>query len=328
MKRISFLIIQFTFILQLNAQDTLTVMYYNILSYTPANFEKTHYLKDITKSITPDILVLNEISSDSVCWHILNFVLNTEGDTNYSKAEFTDGPNSDNMLFYNSDKLKLLSQDTVQTDLRLINGYELYLNDPVFTSQYDSVKFWVFGAHLKASLGTANEQQRLVEVQKFIQHLLIGDEKKNILFGGDMNFYSSKEPALEYLLSPGPYQFFDPLDAIGDWHDYALYSHLHTQSTRTIAFGGGAAGGLDDRFDFIFISDGLKNGTNYAKYLSDTYLSFGNDGYHLNDSITSLPHYNNLPDNITDALYRMSDHLPVIMKIIVNYDVSIYEKKH
>ncbi|MFH0864699.1 MAG: T9SS type A sorting domain-containing protein [Bacteroidota bacterium] len=305
------------------SQDTLTVMYYNVLSYTTSTYGKTHFFKDISKYIKPDILVLNEIFSDSGSVHVLDYVLNTDGDTNYDKADFTDGPDSDNMLFYNKNKIRLVSQDTIQTDLRIINEYFLYYNDSAFTAQYDSVLFNVYAAHLKASTGSSNEQQRLLEVQKFIQHLANGNDKKNILFGGDMNFYSSSEPALEYLIAPGPYQMYDPLDSIGYWHDNSLYARLHTQSTRVSAFGGGATGGMDDRFDFIFISSDLKNGGNYAKYINGTYWAFGNDGHHLNDSLLSLPQYNNLPDSITSSLYYMSDHLPVIMKIIINYDVSI-----
>lgn len=315
-------------LLEVKSQDTLTVMYYNVLSYTTSTYDKTHYFKDISKYIKPDILVINEIFSDSSSAHILNYVLNTDGETNYDTAEFTDGPDSDNMLFYNKNKIRLVSQDTIQTDLRIINEYSLYYNDSAFTSQYDSVLFNVYAAHLKANTGSSNEQQRLLEVQKFIQHLLNGNDKKNILFGGDMNFYSSLEPGLTYLTSPGTYQMYDPIDSIGDWHDNSLYARLHTQSTRISAFGGGATGGMDDRFDIIFISSDLKYGNNYAKYISGSYWAFGNDGHHLNDSLLSLPQNNNLPDSITSSLYYMSDHLPVIMKIIINYDVSIPEIIH
>lgn len=311
--------------LKAKSQDTIHVMYYNVLSYTESAFDKTHYFRDIAQYIKPDILVLNEISSDSSCIHVLDSVLNINGDTNYRKAAFTDGPDTDNMLFYNCRKIGMKSQDTIQTDLRIINEYNLFFNDSAFSAQYDSVFFSVYAAHLKASTGSANEQQRLQEAEKFVQHLQNDTDNKNIILGGDLNFYSSTEPALEYLIQPGTYQMYDPLDSIGDWHDNPIYSHTHTQSTRLSAFGGGATGGLDDRFDFIFVSSDLIHGANYAEYIPGTYRAFGNDGHHLNDSLLALPQSNNLPDSITSSLYYMSDHLPVVMKILINYDVSVPE---
>jgi hypothetical protein len=308
--------------LQMKAQDTLTVMYYNVLSLTS---DKSHYMKDITKFVNPDVIVLNEVSNDSSCVYLMDSVLNTDGVTHYQKADFTEGTDTDNMLFYNNEIVHLISQDTIQTDLRIINEYKLYYNNDTFTSQYDSVLFNCYAAHLKASTGSANEQQRLQEVQRLVTHLEEGSPKENILFGGDMNFYSSTEPALEYILSPGNYQLFDPIDSIADWHDNSLYAHVHTQSTRTTSFGGGASGGMDDRFDFIFASSDLMSGINYAKYIAGSYWAFGNDGHHLNDSLTALPQYNNLPDSVTQSLFYMSDHLPVVMKIIIRFDAKVPE---
>jgi hypothetical protein len=146
---------------------------------------------------------------------------------------------------------------------------------------------------------------------------------KNIFFGGDLNFYNNFEPALTELLSPGLFQLNDPLDSIGNWEDNPLYSHTHTQSTRTRQFGGGATGGLDDRFDFIFVSNDVINGTNQLKYIPNTYKAFGNDGHHMNDSLTALPSNPDIPENIIYNLYNQSDHLPVIMKVYLNFDASI-----
>jgi len=308
-------------ILSAAAQDTLTFMYYNILNYSPAVPENTHNLKNITQYIKPDIFVLNEISNDTSATNILMYVLNIDSTCHYKKADFTDGPDTDNMLFYNSDKLSLYKQDTILTDLRIINEYLLYYNDSAYISQHDTVFLDIYSVHLKSNTG--NEQQRLDEVIRFKNHLYENLSRKNIFFGGDMNFYNSLEPALTELLSPGLYQLNDPLDSIGDWHDNPLYSHIHTQSTRTRQFGGGADGGLDDRFDFIFVSNDIMNGTNQLKYIQGTHRALGNDGHHLNDSLTSLPLDPDIPENITYSLYDQSDHLPVIMKVYLNFDASL-----
>jgi hypothetical protein len=310
-----------------SAQDTLTIMYYNILNYSPAIPENTQNLKGIVHYINPDVFAVNEISNDTSAKHILTYVLNTDTLHHYRKTIYNDGPDTDNMLFYNSDKLSLALQDTIQTELRIIDEYLLYYNDSAYISQHDTVFFDFYVAHLKSSQGY--EQDRLGEIMKLENHWNETPSRKNIFLGGDMNFYNDGESALIELLTPGLYQMNDPLDSIANWHDNPLYSHIHTQSTRTRQFGGGASGGLDDRFDFIFVSNDIMQGSNGVRYIPGTYESFGNDGKHLNDSLTALPMNPAIPDSLTYYLYNMSDHLPVIMKTYINFDASIpnYQNK-
>ena len=45
--------------------------------------------------------------------------------------------------------------------------------------------------------------------------------------------------------------FIDPLNFTGTVWNNSSNAQYHTQSTRTRAFGDGATGGLDDRFDMI-----------------------------------------------------------------------------
>ena len=51
----------------------------------------------------------------------------------------------------------------------------------------------------------------------------------------------------------------DPINTPGSWNNNEDFRGVHTQSTRTSSsgFGGGAGGGLDDRFDFIMVSQNL-----------------------------------------------------------------------
>jgi hypothetical protein len=308
-----------------SAQDTLTIMYYNILNYVPGNSANTANLKNIVHYVNPDIFAVNEISDDTSAKHILQYVMNIDSTYHYKKADFVNGPDTDDMLFFNSDKLSLISHDTIQTALRLINEYLLYYNDTTYLSLHDTVYFDVYIAHLKSSTGTTNEQDRLNEVLKFKNYLTSHTFHNNVFFGGDMNFYSNTEPALTELQTAGTYKMNDPLDSIGSWHDNPLYAHIHTQSTRIRAFGGGATGGLDDRFDFIFTSNDVISGGSQLKYIPGTYATFGNDGHHLNDSLTALPLDPDIPDSVTYSLYNQSDHLPVVMKTYLNFDASVPE---
>ena len=176
---------------------------------------------------------------------------------------------------------------------------------------------------MKSSSGSANETRRYNEILSLKNHLNKKQDRKNIFFGGDFNFYGSNEPALTELLSEGNYKMNDPIDSIGNWHDNSLFAHIHSQSTRKRSFGGGASGGLDDRFDFILVSSDIIQGTNKLKYITGTYQAFGNNGQHFNDSLTSPD--STIPDSIIYYLYNMSDHLPVIMKTYLNVDASVQE---
>ncbi len=303
------------------SQDTLSFMYYNILNYSPTVPANAKDLRGIVQSINPDIFVTDEISDEASATQILASVLNVNAQHNYKRAVFIDGPDKDNMLFYNADKISLYSQDTIQTDLRLINEYRCYYNNATYLSQHDTVFFYVYAAHLKASQGY--ESNRYQEVLRFKSHLNEIPGRKNIFFGGDFNFYTSAEPAFTELTASGDYQFFDPIDSIGNWHDNAAFSPVHTQSTRMRQFGGGATGGLDDRFDFIMTTKDLIDGSHAMRYIPGTYRAYGNDGNHLNDSLTMLPLDPSIPDSVTYHLYNLSDHLPVLMKTFVNFNAAV-----
>jgi hypothetical protein len=93
------------------------------------------------------------------------------GETKYNKAVFTDGYDTDNMLFYNSDKLVLYSQDTINTALRQINEYVLYYKSWDIETTEDTIFFYFYSAHLKASSGSTNENKRLAEILEFKNHL-------------------------------------------------------------------------------------------------------------------------------------------------------------
>src|SRR3989338_9798809 len=99
--------------------DTLTIMYYNLLNYPGSTMQRVKYLQTIVHFIKPDIMAVTELQSAEGADTILKYDFNTRGINYYKRAEFTDGYDSDNLLFYNSVKISLKSQDTIQTALRL-----------------------------------------------------------------------------------------------------------------------------------------------------------------------------------------------------------------
>jgi hypothetical protein len=303
------------FYLQIFGQDTLRVMYYNILEYPLAPSSKAVYLKTIFDYYHPDVLVCDEVVSDAIAIDILNNVINVTPGNNYAKAVFTDGPDKDNMLFYNQSKFTMDYQTFIPTALRYINRYRLHYNAPA----PDNINLDFYAAHLKASQGF--EQDRYLECVEFENYIAANTTGQNIIFGGDLNLYTSTEPSYKLLLGqtipPPVYSLFDPINTPGVWNNTAGFAPVHTQSTHFTTSGGFIGGGMDDRFDFMLISNDINTPSSNVHYLTNSYQALGNDGLHFNKNITDLPLSTTVPVNVTNALFDMSDHLPVVMKLLV-----------
>ena len=308
---------------ELHAQfDTLRVMTYNTLDFPMSSSGREIYFRTVTQYLEADVIVVNELSNSTGADILLNQALNEYGITYYNKANFVYGSNLNNLLYYNSEKLSLQSQYEISTNVRDINEYVLYYNSDDLATTNDTIFFYFYVAHLKASQGY--ETDRLEEVNLFLSRLNAIPDAENIFFCGDFNIYTSSEPAYQALINNTPYNLNDPFPA-GNWNNNSFYSLIHTQSTRTASFGGGATGGLDDRFDFILFSDDVLNGINKLEYISSTCEAFGNDGNHFNDALIDPPVNPDVPDSVIQALYYMSDHLPVIadFRVEANIDTSI-----
>lgn len=307
------------------SQDTLNVMFYNVLNYPQINPTKADTLKPIVKLIKPDIFMITELTALSGANLILTDALNVDGVTHYQRATYFNGPDTDNMLYYNSNKLALKSQFEIATVLRNISEYVLYYNAQTLSPGDDTIFIYCYVAHLKASQGISNEQQRNQEAVTFKNYL---DAKavslENVFFAGDMNLYGDFEPAYNTIRNGGLVKLYDPINLPGLWHENASFSAIHTQSPRDVILpDGGSNGGLDDRFDWIFTSQDALNGANKIKYIPNTYKAIGNDGQHFNKSITDLPTNTSVPANVLDALFYMSDHLPVAMKVEIGNNVTV-----
>jgi hypothetical protein len=175
--------------------------------------------------------------------------------------------------------------------------------------------------HLKASTGTANEQQRLSEVTVLRNYTVNLSSNSYYIVAGDFNIYRSSEPAFIKLLDQSENGYFiDPLYLTGTFNQSA-YAIYHTQSPRVRSFGGGATGGLDDRFDMILISPSIINPGGIT-YISNSTIAYGNDGFHYNDSINRPPNYA-VSQQVADALHYASDHLPVIASFTIEDHLPI-----
>lgn len=294
--------------------ETFSVMTYNLLNFPNINSGRIAELKIILQEALPDILVVQEVTSSTGANAVLNNALNQDGITYYDKANYVAGPDTQNMLYYNSNLFGLFEQNEITTTLRDINEYVLYYKSDDIATTLDTTFFYIYVCHLKASQG--EEAQRNSEALA-LKNYLSGRPYENVLVAGDMNFYGSSEPAWTTITSSHGVTLKDPINTAGEWHADWGYASIHTQSTRTTSFDGGSTGGMDDRFDFIFISEDLENWGSQAKYVTGSYWAYGQDGNHYNGALIDAPTNISLPANVITALYDMSDHLPVYMEIEV-----------
>ena len=284
--------------------DTLRIATYNILNFpSSVSDSRIPYLKTVIDALKPDILVVQELESKTGQDKFLNQVLNYQK-TIYQAAPFSDGYDTDNGLFYNQDKIQLLGQDSILTSLREISEYLLFAH---------GVEFFVYSSHLKASTGVTNENKRLLEATILRDRLNTHYANTNFISVGDFNFYKASEPGFVRLIEKqtgNDNQLNDPINKLGTWHDGYSYRNIHTQSTRYFDPGdGGSIRGLDDRFDFIFVSNSVLAPGGMA-ILPQTYKAFGNDGNHFNLAI-NVNGNTSVSAVVADALLRASDHLPV-----------------
>jgi len=323
------------------AQDTLTVLQYNLLWYgeetdwcdnTNNNInEKDAYLRTILNHTKPDIFSVNEMSnSPAVHQHLLDQVLNTDGVDYYQKANFLSVANTDivNMLYFNTKKLGLHSHYIAQSYIRDIDVYKLYLlSDGILAG--DTTFIICVVAHLKSSSGAENEEKRRIMADNTMNWLDNFDDNNNFMMMGDFNVYSPTEPAYQAFLNyeNASLRFNDPVDQYGNWHNNSYYSAYHTQSTHTSSNGCASTGGMDDRFDFILISNSIKDGTKDVHYIENSYWAVGQDGQHFNQGLNASPENTSVPSDVLDALYHNSDHLPVVLKLYTDETLGMDEFK-
>ena len=299
-----------------------TVFYYNLWNYPGNTPERYKEFKKIFNYYKPDIILVSELQNENGAKKILDNAINTNSSTKYKIAPFIDGPDTDEEIFYNSEMFSLYKTDTIKTALRNINHYTLFYNFTSNSIPFDTTFFHVFCAHLKA--GTTEEEARSNEILKFIEYIKKKKINKNIILGGDFNLYSSDEKAYKNITTNDYMPLIDPV-GVGEWHENSAFSYYHTQNTRTY-FDGVNQGGLDDRFDIIFMSQDIySNLNNNIQYIQNSYTAIANDGLRLNMSILES---SIIPDSIAIALYNMSDHLPVSISLCLkNSTTSINSYK-
>tara|TARA_B000000532_G_scaffold55890_1_gene43442 strand:+ start:1286 stop:2794 length:1509 start_codon:yes stop_codon:yes gene_type:complete len=300
------------FISDLKSQDTVKVATYNLLRYG-SNTNRNIDFKKVIDLIDADLYITQELTNNSGVTNFLNNVLNKDTDK-FLSAKFYDETDIDQALFYDKNKFEILSTSKIEGDPRNIIAYRLK------HIQTEKI-FFVFNLHMKASSGSSNEQRRYNQVEQLINYTQQMNEDHFYVVAGDFNIYSTNEPAYQKFFettATGYGKFYDLVNVQGSYRnpEYAIY---HTQSPRTSQFGGGASGGMDDRFDYILFSDSLMH-SNRTFVIKETYKVIGNDGNHYDKAINIAPN-TAVTQEIADALHDASDHLPVVVDIVFSNEI-------
>ena len=306
------------------AQEALHMMFYNLYRYpsaTPGNRELL--LKDILADVQPDILMVCELESEAGADALLQQSFAYTQDT-FARGTFVYNRSNEQdtlqqMVYFNRRKFTLLGEYVYPTDVRDINRYTLLVNTT--DADKDSLIMELFVVHLKSSTGTANVRSRFNMADTLMQVLHTIPPGRHVLVAGDMNFYNSSELAYRHFTDTvHPHPLADPLGNVsGTWQDNPAFAHMHTQATRTSRAGFGlygAIGGMDDRFDIIFMSRHLEaDSTADISYVKDSYKAYGNNGNCLNKAVNDVSCNGAYSQAFRQQLHDMSDHLPVGMTL-------------
>ncbi|MFO7827646.1 MAG: T9SS type A sorting domain-containing protein [Bacteroidales bacterium] len=326
---------------QLLAQDTLKVMHYNLLFYGKNVYdcdnnsnnidEKNEYLKTIIQHVNPDIFSVNELDGEGVypieddASYLLDHALNVDGVSKYRRTDFPTIYLA-NTLFYNYKKLTLNNHYPLTFNYsgydKIFNVYQFYFNSEDLAQTNDTIFLNCIVAHLKSSSGSSDQQQRAFETELIMHYLENTEEPGNYLLLADLNLYSHNEDAFQNLINPNNsnYTFNDPADQIGEWHNNDAYKDYHTQSTHTEG-DCYSSGGMDDRFDFILASNDIMTGSKKLKYIDSTYNTIGQDGSSFNSKLNTASN-SSVPNDVAQALYNMSDHLPVYLELSIDQNAT------
>lgn len=331
MKHIKHIIVSFSLVLLTLASraDTLTVMHYNLLYYnakysdcdatTNSTDVKDRCLATIVAHVKPDIISVNEMGASTESANRLLAAINAAGVGTFDRAERD--ANDDlitNLILFNTQRVRLGQQQAVATTPRHTQFYTLQIVAANISLTYAVT-------HLKAGQTESDTATRATAARAIMSHIAAKNLNGNLILAGDMNIYDGSEPAMTTFCSPSaPIRLYDPIDRIGPWHENSNYADLHTQSTRTTETSCFVHGGLDDRFDLILTSAPLLSSSNSLQFVS--LKALGNDGNRFNKSIIS-PANTSVPDDVAQALYDMSDHLPVVAKFIYNPTATYLEQQ-
>ncbi len=313
----------FVFVLLAVAQpaSAVSVVTYNILNWPGFDWPGRYlYFQTVMDSLDADVIIVQEIQSQTGVNNFLNYCLNASVPGEYSADLFVNGPDTDNAIFYKNSVVDTVTHVTIPTDVRYTMEYTVTLNG------YDSsdAQFKILSTHLKAGSSGSDIAIREDQCEQIRAHMNDYPSGTHFIFGGDLNMYTSSEAGYQDLVgsqADNDGRCFDPINKPGYWHDSYTFRREHTQAPATSPSGGYTGGGMDDRYDQLLISAALQDGDGLS-YVTGSHKAFGNDGYRLNNDINN-PTNQEVSQEMADALYYASDHIPLLLELQVPAKVGV-----
>lgn len=302
------------------SQDTIRIMQYNVLRYGQSGQEpaiKNPLMINILNHVQPDIVGVNELNTSADYGAtLLSGAFNVNGVTYWKKGKLSlagQDKSLANNIYYNSDKFTLLKQDTVSTIQREVTAYNFMYNDSNLVKTKDTIFFTILVLHFKAGNSSSDESTRGAEATAVVNYINAFPNAKNIMVMGDYNVYTNTEAGFNNLVTSTSVinRLKDPINRLGTWNNNSAFADIHTQSTHTTQTGGFSSGGMDDRFDILLCSNSLIGDSLKMRILPNTYVAVGNDGKHFNLALNASPTNTSVPADVLNALYNMSDHIPI-----------------
>ena len=183
-RKLYLLLITFAFLMAARAQDTLTVMQYNLLYYGNYNsgfadcYEtnnntqlKDECIRTIVNHVRPDIFTVCEFGATQALQNdFLRHNLNVNGADYWKSDNIINyaGENIINHIFYDSRKMGLKKHVALRTNPRDTDIYELYLKTKILSAG-DTIKLVCIVAHPKA--GQGYEASRRAQLQAAMDHV-------------------------------------------------------------------------------------------------------------------------------------------------------------
>lgn len=291
------------------------------------------------RSMNPDVILCQEFVNASAVTAFQSALNTAPGSSgNWLAAPFTDGNDTDTACFYRADRIDLVSstiisvggnsplppRDTKRYDLRL-KGY---------AGLGPKVAFYC--SHMKSGSTTDDEQRRGREANN-IRANAEGLDSSYAGFGvvGDFNTPGSTDQGFANLvanMANNNGRSFDPIMTSGTWNNASSMRFVDTQDPS-------ANGGMDSRYDFILLSNSLRDGQGFdyfgslvSPYSTSTwddpnhsYRAWGNDGTSFNSTLTVT---NNqmvgpvIAQSIINAATPAGGHIPVFLDMRVPAEIA------
>ena len=276
-----------------SAGDGLRIAAWNITFYNGSNsvdIQNTVYGLFNGESMSPDVILLQEITTRSAMGQLISHLNNAPGSPgDWAQGSFFSTSTSGGIntgLAYRTSKLDLLASVVVKPGTsgenpRNVVRYDVRLDG--YTSEASTLS--LYPVHMKAGSGSTDQARRLIESQAITTDVAALPADRNYVVGGDFNIQSSSQSAFSNLVG-SPYNtglFRDPIRTPGSWNNNSSFRYVHTQDPETQ---------MDDRYDMLLTSASFGDGvgleyvgafdTTFSTSTWDdpahSYRCYGNDG--------------------------------------------------